>query len=87
VEADPAYLPALLNLAGLALKAERKDEALAWLRRASALAPGSAAVNAWIKASGFSGDAAFGTAVVDSSVSSGSAGRASTPGAPAWIDE
>jgi len=92
---DASYLPALLNLAGLAIKSEKKDEARAWLRRASDLAPGSTTVAAWIKAAGFSGEAGFGPALVevapepasaDSATSSGRA-AAGMPGMPAWANE
>jgi tetratricopeptide (TPR) repeat protein len=87
VGVDPAYLPALLNLAGLAARTDRKAEALAWLRRAAAVAPGSASVSAWIKAAGFSGELGFGAAIVETQPAVVSTDRASAPGVPAWVDE
>lgn len=91
VSSDSSYLPALLNLASLAIKSDKKDEARAWLRRASDLAPGSTTVAAWIKAAGFSGEAGFGPALVEVKPTSGSTDRAAaarpSSGLPPWADE
>lgn len=88
---DASYLPALLNLASLAIKSDKKDEARGWLRRASDLAPGSTTVAAWIKAAGFSGEAGFGPALVEVAPAAGSTDRASAArpasGLPLWADE
>lgn len=91
VASDASYLPALLNLASLAIKADKKDEARGWLRRASDLAPGSTTVAAWIKAAGFSGEAGFSPALVEVAPAAGSTERAaaarSSSGLPPWTDE
>jgi tetratricopeptide (TPR) repeat protein len=62
---DPSYVPALLNLAGLAQKAGRRDESLAWLRRAASMAPGSTVVSGYAKAIGYGEAMGFGPAIVD----------------------
>jgi len=81
----------VLNLASLAIKSDKKDEARGWLRRASDLAPGSPTVAAWIKAAGFSGEAGFGPALVEVAPEKGSTDRAAaarpSSGLPLWADE
>jgi hypothetical protein len=92
---DPTYVPALLNLAGLAQTAGRKDESLAWLRRAAAMAPGSAVVSGYAKAIGHGEALGFGPAIVDatrqqatrSDGSAASIDRAAGPAGPGWAGE
>ncbi|MBN2874528.1 MAG: hypothetical protein JXM71_05490 [Spirochaetales bacterium] len=84
---DPAYIPALLNLAGLAHKAGNSAESLAWLRRAAAMAPGSAAVVAFARALGHGETLGFGPAIVDTRTDAGDGARAANRANLPWADD
>jgi len=90
---DPTYVPALLNLAGLAKKAGKSDETLAWLRRASAMAPGSTVVSNYAKAIGLGEVMGFGTAIVGTPptgaapAAGASSDRASAPEQVGWAGD
>jgi tetratricopeptide (TPR) repeat protein len=90
---DPAYVPALLNLAGLAQKSGKADESLAWLRRAAAMSPGSTVVANYAKAMGLGEAMGFGAAIVgtpttgSAPLAGASSDRASAPGSVGWAGD
>jgi tetratricopeptide (TPR) repeat protein len=92
---DPSYVPALLNLAGLAQKAGRKDESVAWLRRAASMSPGSTVVAGYARAIGYAEALGFGPAIVDVPKGEAPAGagtaastdRAAGPAGTGWVGD
>jgi tetratricopeptide (TPR) repeat protein len=79
---DPAYVAAYLNLANLGLQAGKREEALAWLGKAEAAAPGSTSVADWATRTGLSSALAAGgggTAAARAPLAQSASGGASDP--------
>jgi hypothetical protein len=78
VQKDPTYVTAYLNLAALSLKAQKPDEAAAWLASATKSNPGSTKVASFALQAGLASGA---------KASSESSGRAGVAEGPAWVQD